>query len=62
MHDATFVPRHAGEAAIRRWFAAVSPYGGVGAAGGGRVWGAVRSVAARPAPRRVPRRGVGVAT
>ena len=27
LHDAAFPPRHAGEAAIRRWFAAVSPYG-----------------------------------
>jgi beta-glucosidase len=53
VHDATFVPRHAGEAAIRRWFAAVSPYGGVGGGAGGRAWGAVRKVAARRAPRRV---------
>jgi beta-glucosidase/6-phospho-beta-glucosidase/beta-galactosidase len=53
VHDATFVPRHAGEAAIRRWFAAVSPYGGSGGGGGGRVWGAVRNVTARRAPRRV---------
>jgi beta-glucosidase len=53
MHDATFVPRHAGEAAIRRWFAAVSPYGGEGGGGGRRAWGALRKVAARRAPRRV---------
>jgi beta-glucosidase/6-phospho-beta-glucosidase/beta-galactosidase len=53
VHDATFVPRHAGEAAIRRWFAAVSPYGGVGGSGGTRAWGAVRRIVARRAPRRV---------
>ena len=49
VHDATFVPRHAGEAAIRRWFAAVSPYGGIGGGGGSRAWGAVRKLAARRA-------------
>jgi beta-glucosidase len=58
LHDAAFPPRHAGEAAIRRWFAAVSPYGsgpggwggrGIRGAGGARLRGLMR----RDAPRRV---------
>ena len=54
LHDAAFPPRHAGEAGIRRWFAAVSPYGN------GPGWGpglgarrAVRRLTRSDAPRRV---------
>ncbi len=54
VHDAAFPPRHAGEAGIRRWFAAVSPYGN------GPGWGpglgarrAVRRLTRSDAPRRV---------
>ena len=43
VHDAAFPPRHAGEAAIRRFFAAVSPYGAVREPGRGPGLG--------PAPR-----------
>jgi hypothetical protein len=49
VHDAAFVPRHAGEAALRRFFAAVSPYGSTGAG----TWAAVRRATRRQAPRRV---------
>ena len=51
LHDAAFPPRHAGEAAIRRWFAAVSPYGT--GPGGGPLWTRVRRLSRRSAPRRV---------
>ena len=35
LHDAAFPPHHAGEFALRRFFAAVSPYGTNRGAGGG---------------------------
>jgi hypothetical protein len=50
VHDAAFVPRHAGEAALRRYFAAVSPYGTDGGRG---AWDRFRRLARRGAPRRV---------
>jgi hypothetical protein len=53
VHDAAFPPRHAGEAAIRRYFAAVCPYGAERAPGRGRGWAALRSRTRRAAPRRV---------
>jgi hypothetical protein len=53
LHDAAFPPGHAGEFALRRLFAAVSPYGTGRGAGGGPAWSRFRSAARRPAPRRV---------
>jgi beta-glucosidase len=53
LHDAALPPAHAGEFAIRRFFAALSPYGTNRGAGGGRLWSQVRSSTRRPAPRRV---------
>jgi hypothetical protein len=53
VHDAAFPPRHLGEAAIRRFFAAVSPYGASLEPGRGRAWSSLRRVLRRPAPRRV---------
>jgi beta-glucosidase/6-phospho-beta-glucosidase/beta-galactosidase len=53
LHDASFPPAHAGEFALRRFFAAVSPYGTNRGAGGHAAWAQMRSVARRPAPRRV---------
>ena len=53
VHDAAFPPRHAGEAVIRRFFAAVSPYGAVRELGRGAAWSRLRGVTRRPAPRRV---------
>jgi beta-glucosidase len=53
LHDAAFPPQHAGEFALRRFFAAVSPYGTNRGAGGGRMWARLRSSTRRPAPRRV---------
>jgi beta-glucosidase len=53
VHDAAFPPLHAGEAAIRRFFAAVSPYGAVHEVGRGPVWSTLRGLTRRPAPRRV---------
>jgi beta-glucosidase len=53
LHDAAVPPQHAGEFALRRFFAAVSPYGTNRAAAGGRLWAQVRSSTRRPAPRRV---------
>jgi len=53
VHDAAFPPRHAGEAAIRRFFAAVSPYGTVREPGRGPAWARLRGLARRRAPRRV---------
>jgi len=52
LHDAALPPQHAGEFALRRFFAAVSPYGTNRGAGGGPLWSHFRSVARRPAPRR----------
>jgi beta-glucosidase len=53
LHDASFPPQHAGEFAVRRFYAAVSPYGTNRGAGGGPVWARLRSASRRPAPRRV---------
>jgi beta-glucosidase len=53
LHDAAIPPHHAGEFALRRFFAAVSPYGTNRGAGGGRAWARFRSSTRRPAPRRV---------
>ncbi len=53
VHDAAFPPRQAGEAVIRRFFAAVSPYGAVREPGRGPVWAHLRDRTRRPAPRRV---------
>ena len=53
VHDAAFPPRHAGEAAIRRYFAAMSPYGAGREPGQGRLWQRVRGMTRRTAPRRV---------
>jgi beta-glucosidase len=53
VHDAAFPPRHAGEAAIRRFFAAVSPYGTDHSPGRGRAWAALRGRCRRAVPRRV---------
>ncbi len=53
LHDASFPPQHAGELAIRRFFAAVSPYGTNDGVGLGRWWPRVRTRTRRPAPRRV---------
>ena len=53
VHDAAFPPRHAGEAVIRRFFAAVSPYGAVRELGRGAAWTRLRGATRRPAPRRV---------
>ncbi len=41
------------EFALRRFFAAISPYGTNRGAGGGPLWSRFRSTARRPAPRRV---------
>ena len=53
LHDAAFPPRHAGEAGIRRFFAAVSPYGAEPEPGRGPAWPRLRQVTRRGAPRRV---------
>src|SRR5271163_3025923 len=53
VHDAAFPPRHAGEAVIRRFFAAVSPYGAVREVGRGPAWARLRGATRRQAPRRV---------
>jgi beta-glucosidase/6-phospho-beta-glucosidase/beta-galactosidase len=53
VHDAAFPPRHAGEAAVRRFFAAVSPYGAGRVPPVGPGWTRLRGVARRGAPRRV---------
>ena len=53
LHDAAFPPRHAGEVALRRFFAAVSPYGVPRPSGQGAVWARLRSGAKRRVPRRV---------
>jgi beta-glucosidase/6-phospho-beta-glucosidase/beta-galactosidase len=55
LHDAIMPPHHAGELALRRYFAAVSPYGTNAGAQGGRVWPHVRARTRRPAPRRIVR-------
>jgi beta-glucosidase len=53
LHDAIFPPHHAGELMIRRFFAALSPYGTDQGAGGGALWSRARRAIRRPAPRRV---------
>jgi beta-glucosidase len=53
VHDAAFPPLHVGEAWLRRYFAAVSPYGTDRAPGSGRAWTALRGRARRQVPRRV---------
>ena len=53
LHDAACTPQHAGEFALRRAYAAVSPYGTNRGAGGGPLWARVRAVGRRPTPRRV---------
>jgi beta-glucosidase len=53
LHDAAFPPQHAGELGIRKFFAAVSPYGSNGGAAGGPLWARFRAGTRRPAPRRV---------
>ncbi|MGP0029562.1 MAG: family 1 glycosylhydrolase [Acidimicrobiales bacterium] len=52
LHDAALPPHHAGEFMVRRFFAALCPYG-TGSVGGGALWSRLRSAARRPAPRRV---------
>jgi len=53
LHNAAFPPQHAGEALIRTFFAAVSPYGSNREAGGGPLWSTVRDLTRRRVPRRV---------
>jgi beta-glucosidase/6-phospho-beta-glucosidase/beta-galactosidase len=53
VHDAAFPPRHAGEAALRRFFAAVTPYGTEREPGRGPAWARLRGLTRRDAPRRV---------
>jgi hypothetical protein len=53
VHDAAFPPRHAGEAGLRRFFAAVSPYGTDRSPGSSRVGAALRGHTRRQVPRRV---------
>jgi len=53
LHDAMFPPQHTGEFMVRRFFAALSPYGTNQGAGGGPLWSRIRSTTRRPAPRRV---------
>jgi beta-glucosidase len=53
LHDAAFAPQHAGEFALRRVYAAMSPYGTNRGAGGGPLWGRLRASTRRPVPRRV---------
>jgi beta-glucosidase len=53
VHDAAFPPHHVGEAALRRFFAAVSPYGSDRPLGLGGAWAALRARTRRQVPRRV---------
>ncbi len=53
VHDAAFPPRHAGEAALRGFFAVTSPYGAEHEPGRGQAWDRVRRLTRRDAPRRV---------
>lgn len=52
-HDAIFPPHHVGELLLRKFFAAVSPYGSNRGASGGPLWGRTRAVTRRPGTRRV---------
>jgi beta-glucosidase/6-phospho-beta-glucosidase/beta-galactosidase len=51
LHDAAYPPHHGGEYLLRRFFAALSPYGTDRS--GGALWSQMRAHARRPAPRRV---------
>ncbi len=53
LHDAAFPPRHLGEAGIRRFFAAVCPYGAEREPGRGRLWPRLRHLTRPTTPRRV---------
>jgi beta-glucosidase len=53
VHDAAFPPQHAGEAVVRRFFAAVSPYGSESEPSRGAAWARLRGATRRHAPRRV---------
>jgi beta-glucosidase len=53
IHDAAFPPQNAGEALVRRFFAAVSPYGEMHELGRGAGWARLRRLTRRDAPRRV---------
>jgi beta-glucosidase len=53
LHDAAFPPQHAGEFALRKFFAGISPYGTNKGISGGPVWSRLRTTVRRPAPRRV---------
>ncbi len=53
LHDAAFPPQHAGELALRRFFAAVCPYGTAAGVGGGWWRSHLRARTRRGAPRRV---------
>ncbi|HXA74150.1 MAG TPA: family 1 glycosylhydrolase [Acidimicrobiales bacterium] len=53
VHDVAFPPRHAGEAWLRRFFAAVSPYGTDRPPGSTGAWAALRGRTRRQVPRRV---------
>jgi beta-glucosidase len=53
VHDAAFPPRHGGEAAVRRFFAALCPYGADRVPGGGAAWARIRALGRRRVPRRV---------
>ncbi len=53
VHNAAFPPRHVGEALIRRYFAAICPYGSDADPGWGSSWSRLRRHSRRPAPRRV---------
>ena len=55
LHDASIPPQHLGELALRRFFAAISPYGTRHGAAGGPLWARLRSATRRPAPRRTVR-------
>lgn len=50
LHDAAFPPHHAGELALRRLFAALSPYGTNRGAAGKNLWARLRSASRCPAP------------
>ncbi len=53
LHDAALPPHHAGEYMMRRFFAAICPYGTTRSIGGGGMWARTRAATRRPAPRRV---------
>jgi beta-glucosidase len=53
LHDAALPPQHAGEFVVRRFFAALSPYGTNRGAAGGPLWAQLRARTRRPIPRRI---------